>query len=261
MGSSSILRCSANGNGGRGGGIYLDLSDNCLNNFSLPTLIFKGNVAAEGRDLFISCKKLNGTVTKERFGFELKYVNGEGEWMAVDMKGIDRDYFAESVDLGLFLVEMKGMVVCVSREGYDTLGCGSDGYPCESMWSGISHIDMNGGEGERKVKVRDEGTIEDIYSFTHALAFDGCVNNGDETKYKPVLFNERIKGNSALTSSVISSIQSLSLLSLKLKIPSQFEPNMNSLISSSGVLRLENCLFEIQSLTAVQCSLIAATSG
>ncbi|KAH7830329.1 uncharacterized protein MONOS_5480 [Monocercomonoides exilis] len=262
MGSSSILRCSANGNGGRGGGIYLNLSDDCVNNFSLSTLIFKDNVAAEGRDLFISCKKLNETVTKERFGFEYKYENGEGEGegQAVDMKGIDRAHFVESVDLGLFLVEMKGMEVCVSREGYDTLGCGSDGYPCESMWSGIRHNDMNGGEGERKVKVRDEGAIEDIYSFTDALAIDGCVNEGDEIKHKPVHFEGTIKGNSE-SSSVISSTVSLSLLSLMLQIPNQFDPNMDSLISSSGVLKLESCLFEIRSLTAVQYSLITTTSG
>ncbi|KAH7829318.1 uncharacterized protein MONOS_14253 [Monocercomonoides exilis] len=264
MGSSSILRCSANGNGGRGGGIYLDLSDNCVNNFALTTLTFEGNVAAEGRDLFISCKKLNETVTKERFGFEYKYENGEGEGegQAVDMKGIDREHFAESVDLGLFLVEMKGMEVCVSKEGYDTLGCGSDGYPCESMWSGISHIDRSGAEGERKVKVRDEGTIEDIYSFTDALAIDGCVNEGDEVQHKPVHFEGTIKGNSASSSSsVITSTASLSLLSLKLQIPSQFEPNMNSLISSSGVLQLENCLFDIQSSTTIPYSLITTTTG
>ncbi|KAH7821693.1 uncharacterized protein MONOS_7433 [Monocercomonoides exilis] len=262
MGSSSILRCSANGNGGRGGGIYLDLSDNCVNNFALTILIFEDNVAAEGRDLFISCKKLNETVMKERFGFEYKNENGEGEWMAVDMKGIDRDYFAESVDLGLFLVEVKRMEVCVSREGYDTLGCGSEAYPCESMWSGISHVDRSGIEGERKVKVRDEGTIEDSYSFLKVLVIDGCVNEGDETKHKPVQFIERIKGNSALTSSVISSTVSLSLLSLKLQIPSQFEQCMNSLISSNGVLKFENCLFEIRSSTdIVQYSLIITTSG
>ncbi|KAH7818139.1 uncharacterized protein MONOS_3938 [Monocercomonoides exilis] len=265
MGSSSILKCSANGNGGRGGGIYLNLSDNCVNNFVLTTLTFEGNVATEGRDLFISCKKLNETVTKERFGFEYKYENGEreGEGQAVDMKGVDRDHFEESVDLGLFLVEMKGMEVCVSREGYDTLGCGSDGYPCESMWSGISHIDRSGTEGERKVKVRDEGTIEDIYSFTDALVIDGCVNEGDETKHKPIHFEGTIKGNSASSSSsVISSTASLSLLSLKLQIPSQFEPSMNTLISSSGILQLESCLFEIRSSThTVQYSLITTTSG
>eukprot|EP00770_Monocercomonoides_exilis_P011694 MONOS_11638.1-p1 / transcript=MONOS_11638.1 / gene=MONOS_11638 / organism=Monocercomonoides_exilis_PA203 / gene_product=unspecified product / transcript_product=unspecified product / location=Mono_scaffold00596:406-11438(+) / protein_length=3579 / sequence_SO=supercontig / SO=protein_coding / is_pseudo=false len=264
---TSFEKCSAGGEGsigGYGGGVNLDLSDNCVNNFVLTTLIFEYNVAAEGRDLFISCKKLNETVTKERFGFEYKYENGEGEgeWMAVDMKGIDRDHFAESVDLGLFLVEMKGMEVCVSKDGYDTLGCGSDGYPCESMWSGINHIDRSGTEGERKVKVRDEGTIEDIYSFTDALAIDGCVNEGDETKHKPIQFNERIKGNSASSSSpVISSTVSVSLLSLKLQIPSQFEPYMNTLISSSGVLHLESCLFEIRSSTTIQYSLITTTSG
>ncbi|KAH7817890.1 uncharacterized protein MONOS_8047 [Monocercomonoides exilis] len=261
IGPSSILKCSANGNGGRGGGIYLDLSDDCVNNFSLSTLTFEGNVATEGRDLFISCKKLNETVTKERFGFEYKYENGEGEWMAVDMKGIDRDYFAESVDLGLFLVEMKGMEVCVSKDGYDTLGCGSDGYPCESMWSGISHIDRSGTEGERKVKVRDEGTIEDIYSFTDALAIDGCVNEGDDDKHRTIHFEGTINGDSASSSSVISSTVSLSLFSLKLQIPSQFVPSMNSLISSSGVLKLESCLFSIQSSTTIQYSLISTISG
>ncbi|KAH7817982.1 uncharacterized protein MONOS_8452 [Monocercomonoides exilis] len=266
---TSFEKCSAGGEesvGGYGGGVNLDLSDNCVNNFLLSTLTFKENVAAEGRDLFISCKKLNETVTKERFGFEYKYENGEGEGegegQAVDMKGIDRDHFAENVDLELFLVEMKGMEVCVSKEGYDTLGCGSDGHPCESMWSGISHIDKSGTEGERTVKVRDEGTIEDVYSFTDALVIDGCVNEGDETKHKPVHFEGTIKENSAFASSVISSTVSLSLLSLKLQIPSQFEPNMNTLISSSGVLQLESCMFEIRSSTdIVQYSLISTTSG
>ncbi|KAH7828008.1 uncharacterized protein MONOS_12646 [Monocercomonoides exilis] len=262
--SSFILTCSANGNGGRGGGIYMGLSDNCVNNFALTTLTFEDNVAAEGRDLFIWCKKLNETVTKERFGFEYEYENGEGEGkgMAVDMKGIDRDYFAESVDLGLFLVEMKRMEVCVSREGYDTLGCGSDGHPCESMWSGISHIDRRGTEGERKVKVRDKGTIEDIYSFTDALVIEGCVNEGEAIKHKPVHFEGTINGDSSSTSSVISSTVSLILLSLMLQIPCQFEPNMNSLISSNGVLQFKDCLFEIQSSSdIIQYSLITTTSG
>ncbi|KAH7828780.1 uncharacterized protein MONOS_15803 [Monocercomonoides exilis] len=98
--------------------------------------------------------------------------------MSVDMKGIDREHFAESVDLGLFLVEVKRIEVCVSMEGYDTLGCGSDGYPCESMWRGIRHIDRSETEGERKVKVRDEGTIEDSYSFLKALVIDGCMIDG-----------------------------------------------------------------------------------
>ncbi|KAH7818088.1 uncharacterized protein MONOS_5720 [Monocercomonoides exilis] len=263
---TSFEKCSAGGEGsvgGYGGGVNLDLSDNCVNNFALTTLTFKENVAAEGRDLFISCKKLNGTVKKERFGFEYKYENGEGEWMEVDMKGIDRDYFAESVDLGLFLVEMKRMEVCVSREGHDTLGCGSDRYPCQSMWSGISHVDRSGTEGERKVKVRDEGAMEDIYFLTDALVIEGCVNKGDEEQYKTVQFYEKINTDSeSSSSSVISSTASLSLLSLKLQFPSQFESNMNSLISSSGILQLGSCLFDIQSATyIVQYSLITTTSG
>ncbi|KAH7816904.1 uncharacterized protein MONOS_9101 [Monocercomonoides exilis] len=192
IGSSSILTCSVNGNEGRGGGIYLDLSDNCVNNFALTTLFFKDNVAAYGRDLFISCKKLNETVMKERFVFEYKFENGEGEGMAVDMKGIDRDYFVESVDLELFLVEMKGIGVFVSREWHDTLGCGSDEYPCESMWSGISHIDMNEGEEERKEKAKDEGIIEDSYSFLKTLMIDGRMIDGDETKLKPIHFEVTI---------------------------------------------------------------------
>ncbi|KAH7831219.1 uncharacterized protein MONOS_3808 [Monocercomonoides exilis] len=240
--------------GGKGGGIYLDCSLN-EEGFQLSSISFSGCSATVGKNMFVKSSSLVSTVNTERFAFDYSgYSSDENAFVGEDGK------YGE-MDLRVFLVSLKWVVVSVSTGGHDTLGCGSEKFPCESMKSGIDHIDRSGTVGERKVKVRDEGTIEDIYSFIDALVIDGCVNEGDDTKHKPIHFEEAIKGNSASTSSVISSTASLDLYSLKLQIPSQFEPSKNSLISSSGDLQLETCLFEIRSSTTIQYSLITTTTG
>ncbi|KAH7827848.1 uncharacterized protein MONOS_7872 [Monocercomonoides exilis] len=200
-------------------------------------------------------ENLVNTVNTERFAFDCSDYKEDGNaFVGEDMKYVE-------MDLRVFLVSLKWMEVSVSTGGHDTLGCGSEIFPCQSMKSGIDRIDRSGTEGERKVKVKDEGTIENIFSFQDALVIDGRVNEADAIKHRPIHFEGTINGDSATTSSVISSTVSLDLLSLKLQIPSQFEPNMNSLISSRGNLQLEACLFEIQSSTAIQYSLICTTSG
>ncbi|KAH7827814.1 uncharacterized protein MONOS_12979 [Monocercomonoides exilis] len=247
--------CENMSEGGKGGGIYLDCSLN-EERFQLSSISFSGCSATVGKNMFVKSGNLVNTVKIERFAFDCSGYKDDGNAF------VGGDGISGEMDLRVFLVSLKLVEVSVSTDGHDTLGCGNEIFPCQSMWSGIDHIDRSGAVGERKVKVRDEGTIEDIYSFTDALAIDGCVNEGDAIKHRPIHFEGTINGDSATTSSVISSAVSLSLYSLKLQIPSQFAPNLNSLISSSGVLQLENCLFEIQSSTdIVQYSLICTTSG
>ncbi|KAH7831153.1 uncharacterized protein MONOS_9677 [Monocercomonoides exilis] len=255
--STTFTGCCVNedaSDGGKGGGIYLDCSSN-EGGFQLSSISFSGCRATVGKNMFVKSGNLVASVKTERFAFDYSDYEDDGNAFV----GEDEKY--GELDLRVFLVSLKWVEVSVSTDGHDTLGCGDEIFPCESTKSGIDHIDRSGTEGERKVKVKDEGTIEDIYLFTNALVIDGCVNEGDETKHRPIHFKGTIKGNSELTSSVISSTVSLDLLSLKLQIPSQFEPNMNTLISSSNNLQLENCLFEIQSSTAIQYSLISTTSG
>ncbi|KAH7831159.1 uncharacterized protein MONOS_13105 [Monocercomonoides exilis] len=240
--------------GGKGGGIYLDCSLNEVG-FQLSSISFSGCRATVGKNMFVKSGNLVNTVNTERFAFDCTDYKEDGNAFV----GEDGKY--GELDLRVFLVSLKWVEVSVSTGGHDTLGCGDEIFPCQTMKSGIDHIDRSETEGERTVKVRDEGTIEDVYSFTDALVIDGCVIDGDETKHRPIHFKGTIKGNSELTSSVISSIQPLGLLSLKLQIPSQFKPNMNTLISSSGDLELVNCLFDIQSSTTIQYSLITTTSG
>eukprot|EP00770_Monocercomonoides_exilis_P008807 MONOS_8763.1-p1 / transcript=MONOS_8763.1 / gene=MONOS_8763 / organism=Monocercomonoides_exilis_PA203 / gene_product=unspecified product / transcript_product=unspecified product / location=Mono_scaffold00339:26597-31786(+) / protein_length=1730 / sequence_SO=supercontig / SO=protein_coding / is_pseudo=false len=223
----------------------------------LSSISFSECSATVGKNIFVKSSNLVNSVNTERFAFECTDFKDDGNAFV----GEDESY--GELDLRVFLVSLKWVETYVSTGGHDTLGCGNEKFPCESMKSGIDHIDRSGTEGEeRKVKMKDEGTIEDIYSFTDALVIEGRAIDGDETKHKPIQFNERIKGNSESTSSVISSTVSLSLLSLKLQIPSQFESNMNTLISSSGVSQLKNCSFEIQSSRdIVQYSLITTTTG
>eukprot|EP00770_Monocercomonoides_exilis_P014921 MONOS_14867.1-p1 / transcript=MONOS_14867.1 / gene=MONOS_14867 / organism=Monocercomonoides_exilis_PA203 / gene_product=unspecified product / transcript_product=unspecified product / location=Mono_scaffold01089:12442-17170(-) / protein_length=1553 / sequence_SO=supercontig / SO=protein_coding / is_pseudo=false len=251
----SFLKCAADENEGRGGGVYLDVLDESENNIRFSEVRFKGNQAFEGKDLFVSCKKLNETVTSARFGFE--YEDEEGVF--VDMKGRDRDRFEESVDLRLFLVERKAEEVFVSSEGYDAAGCGSEIFPCCSVWSGINHICGNEEGTERRLVVMDESRVEDCFMFDEEVAFDGHVNEEEEVKWKLIHFASSTTG-SGMTS-VIASSNSLSLLSLKLEIPSSFEAKLMSLILSSGKLRFENCSFAVMVADVVEFSLVKTTNG
>ncbi|KAH7821438.1 uncharacterized protein MONOS_7931 [Monocercomonoides exilis] len=239
-------------NGGKGGGIFLDCSLN-EGGFMLSSISFSGCRATVGKNMFVKSGNLVNTVKTERFAFDCSDYEEDGNAF------VGEDGIYGEMDLRVFLVYLKWVEVSVSKDGHDTLGCGSETFPCQSMKSGIDHVDRSEAVGERKVNVKDEGTIEDIYSFTDALVIDGCVNEGDVIKHRPVHFEVTINGDSAI--SVISSTDSLSLLSLELQIPSQFVPSMNSLISSSGVSQLKDCSFEIQSSTTVQYSLITMTTG
>ncbi|KAH7825339.1 uncharacterized protein MONOS_575 [Monocercomonoides exilis] len=251
----SFMKCAADENEGRGGGVYLDVLDDSENNIKFSEVQFKGNQAFEGKDLFVSCKKLNETVTSARFGFE--YEDEEGVF--VDMKGRDRDRFEESVDLRLFLVERKAEEVYVSSEGYDAAGCGSEIFPCCSVWSGINHIGGNEVGLEKRLVVMGESRIEDCFMFDEEMAFDGHANEEEEVKWKLIHFASSTTG-SGMTS-VIASSNSLSLLSLKLEIPSLFEAKLVSLILSSGKLRFENCTFAAIVTDVVEYSLVKTTNG
>ncbi|KAH7826647.1 uncharacterized protein MONOS_7368 [Monocercomonoides exilis] len=251
----SFMKCAADENEGRGGGVYLDVLDESENNIRFSEVQFKGNKAFEGKDLFVSCKKLNETVTSARFGFE--YEDEEGVF--VDMKGRDQDRFEESVDLRLFLIERKAEEVFVSSEGYDAAGCGSEIFPCCSVWSGINHIGGNEEGTERRLVVMDESRVEDCFMFDEEVAFDGHVNEEEEVKWKLIHFASSTTG-SGMTS-VIASSNSLSLLSLKLEIPSSFEAKLVSLILSSGKLRFENCTFIVMVADVVEFSLVKTTNG
>eukprot|EP00770_Monocercomonoides_exilis_P012796 MONOS_12740.1-p1 / transcript=MONOS_12740.1 / gene=MONOS_12740 / organism=Monocercomonoides_exilis_PA203 / gene_product=unspecified product / transcript_product=unspecified product / location=Mono_scaffold00727:11209-17001(-) / protein_length=1930 / sequence_SO=supercontig / SO=protein_coding / is_pseudo=false len=244
--------CENESDGGKGGGIYLDCSSN-EGGFQFSSISFSECSATVGKNMFVKSGNLVSSVKTERFAFDYSaYSYDENAFVGED------EIYGE-MDLRVFLVELKWVEVSVSTGGHDTLGCGDEIFPCESMKSGIDHIDRSGAVGERRVNVKDEGTIENVFYFADALVIDGCVDEGDEIQHKLIQFEETINGNSATT--VISSIKPLSLLSLKLQIPSQFTPSMNSLISSSNNLQLENCLFDIQSTTAIQYSLITTTTG
>eukprot|EP00770_Monocercomonoides_exilis_P002969 MONOS_2951.1-p1 / transcript=MONOS_2951.1 / gene=MONOS_2951 / organism=Monocercomonoides_exilis_PA203 / gene_product=unspecified product / transcript_product=unspecified product / location=Mono_scaffold00064:147902-148532(-) / protein_length=175 / sequence_SO=supercontig / SO=protein_coding / is_pseudo=false len=169
--------------------------------------------------MFVKSGNLVNSVKTERFAIDCTDYKDDGNAFV----GEDGKY--GEMDLRVFLVSLKWVEVSVSTGGHDTLGCGDEIFPCQSMKSGIDHIDRSAAVGEeRKVKVRDEGTIENVFSFRDALMIDGCVNEGDETKHKTVYFEGAINGDSSSSQTVISSIKTLSFLALKLQIPSQFVP-------------------------------------
>eukprot|EP00770_Monocercomonoides_exilis_P011272 MONOS_11218.1-p1 / transcript=MONOS_11218.1 / gene=MONOS_11218 / organism=Monocercomonoides_exilis_PA203 / gene_product=unspecified product / transcript_product=unspecified product / location=Mono_scaffold00551:28960-37545(+) / protein_length=2862 / sequence_SO=supercontig / SO=protein_coding / is_pseudo=false len=252
---SWMTKCETEKESGRGGGIFMGLGDGCAENYLLSGTKFKGNEAHEGNDLFIMCQVLNESVSAARLAFEC---DGDDE-VGVDMKGVDREYFGECVDLRLFVVERKAGEVHVSAEGYDTAGCGSEAYPCSTIWSGIGHVDGSGIAGEGRLWVKDKGEIMDFFAFSSALRIEGLGKEGDEIQQKVIRFAETIRGS--VDMSVLTSDSSLMLQSLRMETPSAFEPSVKSVVASSGILQLNNCTFAMESGAVVEFSLIVTTNG
>ncbi|KAH7817690.1 uncharacterized protein MONOS_15878 [Monocercomonoides exilis] len=144
--------CENMSEGGKGGGMYLDCSSK-EEEFQLSSKSFSGCSETVGKNIFVMSGNLVNSMKIERFAFDYSgYSNDENAFVGEDGK------YGE-MDLRVFLVSLKWIVVSVSTDGHDTLGCGSEVFPCKTMKSGIDHTDRSGTEGERKVKVKDEGTI------------------------------------------------------------------------------------------------------
>ncbi|KAH7818389.1 uncharacterized protein MONOS_13421 [Monocercomonoides exilis] len=254
MENVEISECEANETSGRGGGIFLCLSDDSTNNFKFGEMEFIENNAWCGRDLFISCSDLNQTVNNSRFIFDLFDENGAS---VVDMKGMDSTLFdGEAADLLLFLVKYESDEVFVEQNGIEVRGCGSLSYPCLSFWRGVKNANLS--SPNRIIWIGSNVVIQDEYDLSN---FE--VKSSVSEKHAKLDFVSEIIGSGS-SSAIIANSKNLQFFLVKFSLPSEFSTNREVLISSSpenGMLHLIDCAFLARQQGTLSYSLISVNGG
>ncbi|KAH7821935.1 uncharacterized protein MONOS_1203 [Monocercomonoides exilis] len=253
MENVEISECEANETCGRGGGIFLCLSDDSTNNFKLGEMEFMENNAWCGRDLFVRCSDLNQTVSGHRFSFNLLDENGVS---IVDMKGIDKRFDGEAIDLLLFLVKYESDEVFVEQNGFDVIGCGSLIYPCSSFWRGVKNADLS--SPSRIMWIGSNVVIQDEYDLSN---FE--VKSSVPEEHAKLDFASEIIGSDS-SSAIITNSMNLQFYLVDFVLPLGFSTNRKVLISSSsenGNLHLTDCAFSSRQQGIISFSLISANGG
>ncbi|KAH7822098.1 uncharacterized protein MONOS_15737 [Monocercomonoides exilis] len=248
-----ISECEANETSGRGGGIFLYSSDDSTNNFKLGEMEFMENNAWCGRDLFVSCSDLNQTVSKSRFIYNLY---GENEVSAVDMKGIDKRFDGEAIDLLLFLVKYESDEVFIDKNGFDMIGCGSLNFPCSSFWRGVKNANLN--SSNRIIWICSNAIIQDEFDLSN---FE--VKSSVPEEHAKFDFASEILGSGSF-SAIITNSKNLQFFLVDFVLPLGFNTNRKVLVSSfseNGVLHLTDCAFSTKEQDTLSYSLISASGG
>ncbi|KAH7826889.1 uncharacterized protein MONOS_11808fu15652 [Monocercomonoides exilis] len=251
---TSIRLCSASEDHGRGGGLYLDISDNPLLNIKLTEITFADNCAFEGKDMFVLSTDVNASAVRQRFAFQLQNERNES---IVNLKGTDNVLLKGSVvDLLLFLIQRKENAIFVSRSGMDILGCGSAEFPCQTFWRGYENIDLEA--HDRVMRIDSRGNIKIHYDLS---SFRVMSNKADEKCV--VLFENAMEANEE-KKSIIQNSKELKLEMIQFTLPSSFTNNENILLhseSDNSCLSLNGCTFNRNSASDLEFCLIHSEAG
>ncbi|KAH7822036.1 uncharacterized protein MONOS_7329 [Monocercomonoides exilis] len=250
--NSTIEECKAGLTNGKGGGIFLNLVTEISTTYLFSELKMKSNIASVGRDIFFFGTDLNASIDTKRF--LLNFTN-EVEGENLDLMGQDASYFKEGYhNLLLFLVQYLSSEVFVSSIGFDMVGCGSRTYPCASFWRGYQNIQK---DENIILWINAEVQLKDCYdlsSFTiQSISFPQRAN---------LTISQEISDNSG--KSIIMTSEFLIFDSIAFILPSKFNTDRNSLVSTSGQeasISFQNCIFQENSMEQVKYSLLSASGS
>ncbi|KAH7830708.1 uncharacterized protein MONOS_1790 [Monocercomonoides exilis] len=254
MNGTSISSCSTNANYGRGGGLYLDISENPLLSIKLTEITFADNCAFEGKDIFVLSTDVNASVVRQRFAFQLQNERNES---TVDLKGTDNVLLKGSVtDLLLFLIQRKEDMILVSRGGMDILGCGSAEFACLSFWRGYENIDLEA--TNRVIRIDTEANIRNHYNLSLFKVVSSKVDERCE-----MLFENSMEASEE-KKSIIQNSKELKFELIQFSLPSSFSNNENILLlseSADSCLSLNRCTFKSNSASNLEFCLIHSEGG
>ncbi|KAH7831178.1 uncharacterized protein MONOS_10194 [Monocercomonoides exilis] len=136
------------------------------------------------------------------------------------------------MDLRVFLVSLKWMVVSVSKDGHNTLGCGSDVFPCYSIEHGLMHLTS---EYVSLLYVDTESVIGEEISLKE-MNLSSKSRGLCEVEVKSMI--EKTKGE------LITTTGTVSLMRVNFVFDANFISSHESLISpEGGILEIVNCSF------------------
>ncbi|KAH7827968.1 uncharacterized protein MONOS_2747 [Monocercomonoides exilis] len=236
---------------GKGGGIFLGIDQSSTNSFKLSHLTFGGNEAAFGNNLFLKCADLNTTATPAR----LVDLISSGD-APHDLEGTDERLFSGGVhDLRLFLQQRQASSSCIFPSGFDILGCGSEAYPCASLWRGM--LNINPGSADKTLSIKASALIQNEFDLTSST-----VASSSSTEKATITFASAILDSTR--SCVVLSTGRLSFNRLDFSVAGGAFLRHSELISSStpqGQLLFGNCSFAPAGTPQIEGTLVRAEGG
>ncbi|KAH7826615.1 uncharacterized protein MONOS_2783 [Monocercomonoides exilis] len=223
---------SANGSNGKGGGIFLSLTEAGAKFEFIDALVFDGNDAEYGKNIFISTNDLNTTVTNESFNFDYSSMKNDKTLFV----GSDNNH--QEKDLFMFLIPYSSTEIFISLGGFDVARCGSEEEPCFTMWKGIKN--MNDGEGKKTIQIEGSTIVQDSFDMSN-YQIKKASSMGEEGT-KAILNFEKAIGN--LLEYFMENDEHLELTNIQLQLTSGFGNSAKTIISNKrGELVITECSF------------------
>ncbi|KAH7815707.1 uncharacterized protein MONOS_107 [Monocercomonoides exilis] len=250
---TKLIGCVCSVEEGKGGGMYVDCAESTADEpFVFENMIFEKNKAFAGENVFVVSSCLNSTVTEHSFLFSYEQTSTNGkEFMGSDDQFVD-------TDLLRFLVLYKSSAIHVSSSGADVKRCGSEAEPCQSFWSGMSHIERN--ESGMEIAISGETTVADEYDVSMLRIGSYGSDAGEQLKGKVIIVGKQ----SGRTGGYFVNRERLEVELIHFVIRAQFDSFSNCVIvNEEGRLEVKKCGVEMRDVNGdvAGCSFVEMRKG
>jgi hypothetical protein len=239
-----VKNCKANGGGGKGGGLSIDISSfSTTPTVSFSSLVMDGNTATVGNHIFLMYNK-SDQVSDGEWGVE---ITGESKGYKVNAaKGrVSTDPADSYADLfSLIHIPLSGTLF-VSPSLVFSSSCGtSSSSPCPSLSDVVAHSERGKVDGEEVVSVIQLKGSTPLYSPLSLS--NGEVKSG-KTQNGVLLFGEELEqeggGGGVISCSAFVSFEKIVY---SFSSTSPLPPSYSSVFSlSSTTFSLDKCTFSI----------------
>ncbi|KAH7821857.1 uncharacterized protein MONOS_2803 [Monocercomonoides exilis] len=250
----SLKQCKVGTTNEKGGGIYLVLCENSTSNYQMDSVNVSGNDAKWGKDMFVQCVDLNGSVTTSRI---VNIKNDDGD--NLDFFGIDSTAFLDvPVNLSYFFLHRQSLEIEIIQSGKDCLGCGDDVFPCNSFWRGYKNLATDATNEKKELRIDGSTIIQDQFILSCLLIRSKQVEETAKLEFQSIVET----GSSEV---MLLNENNLEFDRICFSIPSSFLISISSLISSadneSSNLVLKNCTFRNKTKDSITFSLLLVLGG
>ncbi|KAH7822822.1 uncharacterized protein MONOS_8259 [Monocercomonoides exilis] len=250
----SLKQCKVRTTNENGGGIYLVLCKNSTSNFQLDSVNVSGNDAKWGKDMFIQCVDLNGSVTTSRI---VNIKNDDGD--KLDFFGIDSTVFLDApVNLSYFFLRRQSLEIEISQSGKDYSGCGDDAFPCNSFWRGYKNLAIDSTNEKKELRIDGSTIVQDQFILSCLM-----IRSKQDEETAKLEFQSIVETGSSDV--MLLNENNLEFNRICFNIPSIFSVSISSLISSADKensnLVLKNCSFENNTKDDITFSLLLVLGG
>ncbi|KAH7818080.1 uncharacterized protein MONOS_14377fu14378 [Monocercomonoides exilis] len=228
-GTTTFNQCKCSG---CGGGMFFSLADADAMFELSETLVFDGNEAEFGKNMFILGKGFNSSVTNESFKFDYSSMKDDKTLF------VGSDDFHSNKDLFMFLIPYSSFEIFISSEGFDVARCGSEEEPCKTMWKGMENMEKE--NGKKTIQIEGSTTIRDPFNISNYQIKKGVKMGEEDTK--AILNFEKAVGSQL--EYFMENDDHLELTNIQLRLSTGFDNSAKTIISNKGgELVITGCSF------------------